>query len=158
MARSPYPSSHRRLCFLHVVSINELVHQMNSGWLLLNGKELDDIRVSEMSTNSYLGHNHAQHLSLSTLRYFDCFHGNVGACPMSSWPSSERSLSQCMCRIDVQLLRAGTNSCLAAQCRLGTVPNAPCPNVCAVSMYNSSTTTSGTETQGHSILSTLAGA
>ena len=52
--------------------------------------------------------------------------GLIRAC----WHSSERSLSQCMCCIDVQLLHAGTNSCLAAQCRLGTVPNAPCPNVC----------------------------
>ena len=138
MGRSPYPSSHRRQSFLHVVSIDELVHQMNSGWLLRNGKELYDIQVSETRTNSYLGHNQAQHLSLSVLQYFDCFHGNVGVCPMSPSHSSERSLSQCMCRIDVQLLHAGTNSCLAAQCRLGTVPNAPCPNVCAVSMFISS--------------------
>ena len=135
VARSPYPSSHRRQSFLHVVSIDELVHQMNSGWLLLNGKELDDIRVSETRTNCYLGHNQAQHVSLSVLRYFDF----MRCCPMSSWRSSERSLSQCMCRIDVQLLHAGTNSCVAALCRLGTVPNAPCPNVCAVSMFNSST-------------------
>ena len=77
---------------------------MNSEWLLLNGKELYDIRVSETCINSYLGHNHAQHLSLSVLRYFDCFHGNVEPCPMFSSYSSERSLSQCMCCIDVQLL------------------------------------------------------
>ena len=57
-----------------------------------------------MRTNSYLGHNQAQHLSLSVLRYSDCFHDNVGVCPMSSWHSSERSLSQCMCCIDVQLI------------------------------------------------------
>ena len=142
MARSPYPSSHRRQSFFHVVSIDELVHQMNSGWLLLNGKELCDIRVSETRTNSYLGHNQAQHLSLSVLRYFDCFHGNVGACPMSSKNSSERSLSQCMCCIDVQLLH---------QNRMLLVPM-------YVSMFNSSTRTSGTETQGLSIWSTLAGA